>query len=241
MSSVIKELLALSEIDMQLVAYKRRFEAGPEELRQQKQAAESMREARREIEGTIKQKIDEVNQANLDMRTAEAEVEDQERKLKAIKNNKEYKIVTERIKALKQTVSDLENRALAVMEELDTLRATHKARQDEIVVHEQKQEETVREVEAEAKEIRDQVEVLKGQRQSQIERVQALDPDAMAVYSLALRRAGGDAMAEMREGVCQTCFRRQTSNVENLVLVGREIKKCICAGCGRILIVKEAG
>ncbi len=239
MDPVMTELFALYAIDSELVALKQRHDAGPEKIKAREAAVASARAQRREIEQLIKEKASEVDQCNLDIRSAESEAEDQEQKLHIIKNNKEYKIVTERVKQLKEKVNELESRALEVMEKLDSLRQALKERQAEAAEGEQELETLRRQVEQEDAEIRGCVDDLKVRREEQVHRVEAMNPDVMAVYQQALRRGRGDAMARMQDGVCQTCFRRQTPNVETLVLVGREIKKCVCAGCGRILYAKE--
>jgi len=239
MSQLKKTLLGLYQIDTELVALKRLMNAGPEEIRMQEQQVAAAREARKNIETVIKEKAAAVDNSNLDIRSAETEVEEQEQKLHQIKNNKEYKIVTERIKELKQKVTEQENLALQAMEEMERLRQELKTKQEEMAATETKLEEIRLEVEQENAKSMIRVHQLKSQRDIQVKELEELDPAIREIYSMALRRGEGDAMAKMENGVCQKCFRKQSPNIESIVKVGRQLKKCTCAGCGRLLYIGE--
>ncbi len=70
-------------------------------------------------------------------------------------------------------------------------------------------------------------------------KVQRMDSSAYQAYDFALKRTKGDPLAEMSpDGICQSCFIRQNSNVVNLVHIGKDVKSCKCHGCGRILFIK---
>ncbi len=239
MPTAMEQLLALLEIDRQLLEYKKRRDAGPEEIRRQEDMITAAREARRAGEDAIKEKATAVDRCNLEIRTAEADIDDQQSKLKGIKSNKEYKIVTERIKDLKQTITTKETEALTAMEELDALRAALQEKLDAVNTAESKIEELKLEIEKEAEEIRDAVQDLRTKREDQLKRIVNIDPKAMEAYQMAFRRGAGLAMASMVDGICQVCFRKQSPNVDNIVRIARDIKKCVCAGCGRILYAKQ--
>ncbi len=79
------------------------------------------------------------------------------------------------------------------------------------------------------------------ERKVAVKRVEALDATAYAAYDMALKRTKGDPLAEMTmDGICQSCFIRQNSNVLNMVHIGKDLKSCRCQGCGRILYVKAS-
>lgn len=240
MSSLLEELLKLFAIDQQLLALKNTYAAGPATIKAEESKIATAREERRLAEETVRTKSAEVDQCSLDIRTAEGEIEEQEVKLKGIKNNKEYKIVTERIKDLKQIIETKEGQTLAAMEELDGLRASLREKLDAVKEGEARIEELKKKCEEDAVSIRQEVDELKVKRAEQIMKVEKLDPTIMEVYRVALRRGQGAAMAELANGACQACFRQPSPNVANIVVVGRDLKKCICAGCGRLLYAKQA-
>lgn len=236
MSSVmIEQLLELYRIDTELVGLKKRLQAGPEEVKLREDKVEAAREERRKAQEAIRTKATEVDACNLEVREAESEIASQQGKLQLIKNNKEYKIVTDRIKELKERVGRREEEALAKMEQLDAAKAELKARQDDLAREEAAVAALQAEVAKEKAEISARQAELKQKRDIQVGRVNETGPDALGVYMAALRRNSGDAMAAMSDGTCQSCFRRQSPNVVNIVTLGKDLKKMICGGCGRIL------
>jgi predicted nucleic acid-binding Zn-ribbon protein len=236
MSEIIEELLKLYAIDQELIKLKKRMDAGPQEIQEQENRVAASRDACREAETVIKHRAGDMDRIALDIRTCEAEIDDMDGKLSIIKNNKEYKIITSRIKDLKQRIVQCEDEQLRLMEELDLKRASLKESQASLSAAEEKLSALKAEVATEAEEIRAKSRDLKESRDRQIESVKTVDELAMEIYLAAFRRGYGDAMAQMRvDGICQTCFRKQSANIENIVLVGRDLKQCRCAGCGRLL------
>lgn len=239
MSSIIDELLVLHVIDQKLIALQKRLQAGPEEIKLLESRIAGFRKEWQAIEAGIKSKASNVDSGNLEIRACEEETEEQEEKLRGIKNNKEYKIVTERIKTLKSQIDMYETAALATMEELDVLRVAMKGKQDELDSVEKEMVDLRIEVAKEVEEIKVEARTLKAERDEQLKRLREVNPDACEVYDIALRRGRGSALAEMTDSNCQGCFRKARPNIENIVLAGKDIKECRCSGCGRIMYIKQ--
>ncbi len=235
MSEAIEELRRLSEIDVELNTLRRRLKAGPDEVQQREEKVAALRDGLRESEREIREAALLADRCNLDVRTAEADIVEAEKRLNGIKNNTEYRIMTDKVKALKQALSDSENQGLTMMEKLDGLRAAHQEKVAAVETAEQELAALQAEVAREAEEIKNQGRQVQRRRQEQAERLRQLDIEAIDVYEEALKRGKGQALALLKEGICQTCFRRQSPNVENLVALGRSFRQCRCAGCGRLL------
>lgn len=237
MNDVIRAILALAEMDRELLRLSKRLKAGPEELRRQQEKQEAARAKRMEAEKAIQEKLMAVDRCALDLRTLEGELNDLQEKLLIIKNNKEYRILTDRIKHLKQAISEKESEELEAMEEVDRLRENLKEKTAALAAEEQALAKLEEELKKEAESIRAQAAELKQRREEQRALLARLDERAVEIYEDALRRGKGEAIARMVDGICQSCFRRQSPNVENIVLVGRDLKQCRCASCGKILFV----
>jgi predicted nucleic acid-binding Zn-ribbon protein len=236
MSSLLEELQALHAIDQKLIHLKKRLQAGPKEIVHYEKKLAELAADRKAAEEEIKRKASGVDQCNLDIRTAEAELQKAEEQLRGTKNNKEYKILTDQIKEYKNEISEKETQALQIMEELDGLRGAIKEKQAQEAAAREKLEAIKAEIAEEEETIRAEGKTLKQERNGQIARIRALDREAQAVYDDALQRGRGSALAEMNAGgVCQACFRKASPNIENIVLVGKDLKEMRCAGCGRIL------
>ncbi len=241
MNEIMTEMLNLNAIDRRIVAGKTRLAELAKEVAVQEKRIEDARDKSRGIETAIKEKAFATDRINMDIRAAEAEVGDQERKLKNIKNQREFRIVSDRIKELKIQVDENESTVLAGMEELDRLREQMTACHQAIGEEELKLTSVRQKAREEAERIKARHAALLVERQAAVKKVEIIDPTAYQAYDHALKRTKGDPMAEMTmDGICQTCFIRQNSNVMNIVHIGKEIKNCRCQGCGRILYVKEA-
>ncbi len=228
-------LMALAVIDEELIRLGKRLKAGPEEIAQREAELEAARSARREAETAIREKTSEVDEKNLDLRTYEADIAEAEELLHGIKNNKEYRILTDRIKDMKQSINEMETTAITLMDELDGMRTDLRQKQEAVSVAEEALTALRAEVDQEAAEIHARAQALRSQREEKAGAVRSADINALEQYEQALRRGRGVAMAEMVDGICQVCFRKLSPNAENAVLVGKDLKQSRCAGCGRLL------
>ncbi len=219
---------------------KLRLQEVSREVAAQEKAVEDARERARSIERAIKDKAFAADGLNMEIRAAEAEAADQERKLKSIKNQREFRIVTDKIKDLKIRVDESESAVLANMSDLDTLREQLTAAQDGIGEEDLKLTSVKQKAQEDVADIKARHAALLEERKAAVAQVEAIDPSAYGAYDQSLKRTKGDPLAEMSmDGICQSCFIRQNSNVLNMVHIGKDVKNCRCQGCGRIMYVKE--
>ncbi len=234
-------MLELNRIDRRIVRGKLRLQEIAREVGAQEKKVEEARERSREIERTIKDRAFSADRMNMEIRAAEAEVADQEKKLKSIKNQREFRIVTDRIKDLKIRVDESESAVLANMTDLDALRENLASCRNAIGEEDLRLTSARGTAQEEVNGIKAKHAALLEERKAAVKKVEAVDPSAYAVYDMALKRTKGDPLAEMSmDGICQSCFIRQNSNVLNMVHIGKDVKSCRCQGCGRILYVKPA-
>ena len=240
MSDLMHDMLDLNAIDRRIVRGKLRLQEVTRAVAAQEKVLEETREKARKIETAIKDKAFAADRLNMEIRVAEAEAGDQEKKLKNIKNQREFRIVSDRIKDLKIRVDEHESAVLSGMEELDKLREQMAACHNQVGEEDLKLTSIRQKAQEEANEIKAKHEALLAERKAAVSKVEREDSSAYVAYDLALKRTKGDPLAEMTmDGICQSCFRRQNSNVMNMVHIGKDVKNCRCQGCGRILFVKE--
>ncbi|MCD8349746.1 MAG: hypothetical protein LUC93_03950 [Planctomycetaceae bacterium] len=239
MSDLMDRMLDLNYVDRRIVRGKLRLQEVTREVAAQEKRVEEAREAARKIELAIKDKAFSADRMNMEIRTAEAEAADQERKLKNIKNQREFKIVSDRIRDLKIRVDEHESNVLANMTDLDKLREDMAAVYNTIGEEDLKLTSVKQKAQEDINDIRAKHAALLEERKAAVSKVEAVDGSAYHAYDLALKRTKGDPLAEMSmDGICQSCFRRQNTNIINMVHIGEDVKNCKCQGCGRILYVK---
>ncbi len=240
MTELMESILNLNSIDAGIVRGKLRLQELTRDIADQEKKVEQAREKARKIENAIKETAFSTDRLNMEIRTAEAEAGEQEKKLKGIKNQKEFRIISDRIKDLKIQVDENESAAIAGMEQLDKLREEVNAAHAQIGEEDLKLTSVRQKAQEEAQELKARHQALLEQRKVAVKKVEALDAPAMQAYDLALKRTKGDPVAIMTpDGICQSCFQRQNSNVTNIVHIGADVKNSRCQGCGRIMYVKD--
>ena len=235
MKEKFNELENLSAIDVQLVSLKRKIDAGPKEIEIQKQHCEAIKAARAEVQEACKRCASQIDILGLEVKSLEAEAKELDQKIGIVKNSKEYKIITERIKDVKKIINENEQRELELMEELENLKKVLSEKNEQVEVEEEKLNSVCDNNRIDAQEVKVKQQELIAQRKEQIEKINSLDIDLMKVYSQALRRGKGYALAALKHAACQKCYRKVSVSVENNVRAQENIEKCLCPGCGRIL------
>ena len=235
MSELMDRLRLLHRIDQKLIRLKKRLVAAREETGLLEKQLAGAAEVQKKAEEAIRRQAVEMDRFQLDARTAEAELADQDRKLKIVKNNVEYAIVTDRIRELRRRIDESETTLLQSMDSMDRQKAELLASQGAVADLQRRQKELVEGNEADAASIRSEQQDLAQRRKLAVEEIRSTDEHAYSLYDDALRRNHGDALAELKDGVCQACFMRQNAAVINATLVGRDLRTARCGGCGRIL------
>ncbi len=237
--AVFDKLLELAEIDGKLVTLKRRIEAGPKEVELQQQHCDAVKAARSEVQEACMRCASQIDMLGLDVKSLESETRELDQKIGIVKNSKEYKIITERIKDVKKSIGDNEQRELELMDELDGLKKTLDEKNSQLETEEFKLEEVKNANALDAKEIKAQQIALVKQRKAKIAEVIAQDQEAMELYNKALTRGRGHAVAELKNSACQRCYRKVSPSVENQVIAHTVLDKIVCPSCGRLLYIAQ--
>ncbi|MDR2391835.1 MAG: hypothetical protein LBE84_09185 [Planctomycetota bacterium] len=239
-NELVRTIIDLNQVDNRIIRGKLRVQELNQATVAQEKAVEAARESARQAEAKVRENIQVADRLNMELLTAGAEVNDQEKKLSDIKTQREFRIVTDRVRELKIQIDENESQMLESMEELDRLREKVTEYRNRINEEELKLESVRKQAKGELPEIKARHAELLAKRKEAVKRVEALDSAAYQAYDMALRRTKGDPLAKMSpDGICQACFRRLNSNVANIVHIGKDIKNCRCQGCGRILYVGE--
>ena len=234
MNPILRQLLALQEIDTEFIRVQRAVKAGPAEADAAAAARDAARAAVTEKEETIREAELRIEENNLEALSAEAEIEKLKAKLKSVKNNKEYTIIKDAIGQQNERKDQHENIALEHMEKVEALRKEVEELAPRAQTAEEEFARISAEVERETSALREEAQALRIRRQ---EACAGLDGEIFAEYEQVLRANQGLAVVEMVGGACQGCFRKLSPNNESQVVIGRDVVRC--QGCGRFLYCRE--
>lgn len=237
MANGFNELLELAKIDRQLVAMKKIRDAYPQDAARQQLRCDAAVSALAEVENAVQALTAGIDRENMEIRACNDEISSLSTKIGIVKNTKEYAIITERIKDMKDDIARHEEAQLAAMEELENLKKTLAEKKKDVADATAAMEKLNREIAQGLEDIKaKQKEILPG-RNAQIAKVEACGANFMPLYNAALHRGKGLAFAELRDGVCSECHRKASANLVSQVVARMHPEKCECDGCGRILFI----
>jgi len=222
----------LQQIDLQIDRYQSDLDRFPLEVQE---IARQLVVLRREI-SEAKERADvlekDLRKKEQDLAVEQEKIKRSERRLLGIKNQKEYNALSREVKLGKKVVGELEDLTLASMTELESLKRTTDRKETEYQQFEKSLLEKKAEAEAVMKEATNALVDLTSKRE---EISQAIDRDFLKRYQ-TVKKVRGNAIAEIRNGICTACHMAIPPQLNIRVLKQEEM--IICPTCHRILYVK---
>jgi predicted nucleic acid-binding Zn-ribbon protein len=230
----IKQLIELQNLDLELQSDKREMDEIPAKI-------DTLNEELDKLDASLKAEKERLDEDEKERRSKEVELKEEEIKLKkardklnVVKTNKEYKAALKEVEDHNRQNSLLEERILALMDELDSLRNTVKELESD---YEKRSEEIGAEIEGFTKkteEIDKSIEKKQKKRNTLLEKI---DPDYSTKYNRLINNLEGQVVVGVVNGVCNGCFINLPPQFFNEMLRDRDIK--VCPNCSRLIFFKE--
>jgi len=152
----------------------------------------------------------EADELNLEVRTAEGEVERLSAQLLSAKSNKEYDVLSREVQAAKDKKGEHEDAVLERLEQADAMAEEKAAAQSAV-------EAAQVAVDAAAQSLADLEEELSGEEKALTDEREAdlaqLDAETRRLYEALLAQRGDSAIAKVRDGTCSACSRKLTAQM----------------------------
>jgi predicted nucleic acid-binding Zn-ribbon protein len=137
-----------------------------------------------------------------DAKVIQTRIVKSEEKLRSVKTNKEYQSSLKEIDDLKRSLSAVEDRMIAYLDEMDQVAVTVATKKDEVKL-------LFREIEEEKEQIR-QSALSAQKRLDRLNDARAkitavIEPDLLKIYETVKQNSGGVAIAVVKNAVCQGC------------------------------------
>lgn len=232
----MKEQLALleqlQEIDARIDLHENDLQRLPLEIQE---IARTIVQLRREI-ADAKEKASaiekDLRRREQDLAVEQEKIKRSERRLLAIKNQKEYNALSREVKLGKKVVGELEEAILGMMTELEGLKKTLERKEPEY----ETLEKALHEKKAEAETITAAAESALVGLNLKRERIsQGIEREYLKRYD-TVKKVRGNAIAEMQNGICNACHMAVPPQLNIRVLKQEEM--ILCPSCHRILYVK---
>jgi len=236
----LQALLALQDIELQIVDIRRQLERKQRQVAAQRRKVSALREAIENERLNVRRRQAEFDEMDVDIKGRTANINRLREHLNTVRTNKEYATVLARLNNEKADVSRLEARALELMQAIE-------ARKQELAQHEQAQaaevarlEELQAQYEQAAHSFRGRLAALEEQRAAA---AAAVDPETLALFERLSERYEGEVLAQIEqpnprrdEYICAGCHMSLRVDAANTLKFRDEI--VTCKNCGRILFVR---
>jgi len=205
------------------------------EIANELQDPEDLVNARQQV-NEIDEKLTSLRKA---LRTLEAEAETVRQKREAgekrlysgkVGNPRELQHLENESKSLSRRLSQLDDRMLDLMIEIDQATQHYKESSERLATLEDQNKQRVQELMHE----REQLEAEAAELTQTIERLsEALPSELLSRYQALKARKGGRGVAHLRNNICQACGVQVPTHVVQRVQQGQEL--VTCPSCGRLL------
>ena len=151
-------------------------------------------------------RLSEIQQAyrvqEADAKVIQHRIVKSEEKLRSVKTNKEYQSSLKEIDDLKRSLSAIEDRMLAHLDEMDQVAASVATKEDEVKLLALEIEEEKEQIRQHALSAQKQLDRLNDERAKIIT---IIEPDLLKTYDTVKQNSGGVAIAVVKNAVCLGC------------------------------------
>lgn len=151
-------------------------------------------------------RLSEIQQAyrvqEADAKVIQARIVKSEEKLRSVKTNKEYQSSLKEIDDLKGSLSAVEDRMLAYLDEMDQMAVSVATKKDEVKLFSREIEEEKEQIRQSALSAQQQLDCLNDARAKIIA---VIEPDLLKIYETVKKNSGGVAIAVVKNAVCLGC------------------------------------
>jgi len=241
MGQMLSALLNLQTIERRLVEVAGRLKVRRNAVTAQQRRIDQLRDDWNALHAQIMQRRKAADGFELDLRQREQKVASLRGALNTAKTNKEYAAILTQINTLKADNAKLEEQALKVMQDVDSLKDQADGIQVEIDTETRRLEEITRTSAEEIEKLDAMHKELSVQRD---EAARAVPLDQLALFERIAAKLDGDAMAPVEvhgskppyDYVCGGCFMSLNAEHANALRSRDEIRTC--DSCGRILYME---
>lgn len=175
----------------------------------------------------MKKKADE---ASLNLKSREADIQKHQGRLNEAGSNKEYEIITDQINGLKESCATLEDEILAMLSDVDDAASELEKLQHEVTTQSDRVKEIQADVAAKEPGLKENIARLQGEVQ-EAEKVLPAGEGKSAYLRLKASQ-GASGMSKVEDGYCFECNTTVTPQDAIRLNMGEFV---LCRACGRVL------
>ncbi len=230
MSSNVEKLLVIQDRDRKI----RRLEQEIKDLPKRKQLIEAQLDAFRKAHDEAE---DAIRKKSLEQKDLEAQIEQRQERIRKfrqqqfeVKNNDDYRAFEHQIATLNQEISDVEDRDLVLMEEIEGLQ---KIRDEKLASLKDEEKVVAGELELFQQRSDNIARELEEVQQNRAELARDVDPTWLQRYDRIFQHVGDYALVEVENNTCGGCHMKLPPQAAHDAR--RLDDMTLCMYCGRLL------
>jgi len=241
MGTMLAALLQLQSIERQLSHVRGRLKVRKNAVATQQKRIEQCRGDWQALHDRVMTRRAQADRVELDLREKEGQVSKFRSCLNTAKTNKEYAAILTQINTLKADNAKLEEEALKIIQDVETIKASVDQARQKIEIEEKRLAEVEQ---TSAAEVAKLTAMLKDLTARRAEAVKAVPSDALVVFDRIAENYDGEGMAVIEihgkkpphDYVCGGCYMTLNAEHANALRVRDQIRTC--NNCGRILYLE---
>ena len=230
MSPELSQLIELQELDLEIQRVTDRLSRIPAEREQTEQEFNQYAAEFLDLKIRYEQTLEDRSQLESDLTTTQQHHEKYKQDLMRVRNEKEYATALREIDATKKQIGVFETDILKRMEEIEKLEAELSEKAPDVERKRGEVDQSLSALDSEREEADSQIVAL-NERREQLSK--QLPRALFATYDRMSRLRRGQALAEVRNGICTACRMKVRPKVFSDVRKGDQL--ITCENCGRIL------
>jgi len=213
----VKKLVALQDKDVRIVTLREQIDSAPFEKEKATGMLAGAETAVQAIRGRIQEHEKALKTLEIEAESVEEHMRSFQSKTVMIKDNDEYRAALTQIQEYQQQISSLEDKELAVMEEIETARSEQANRQKELKAAQARVDEMLTDLDTRVTNSTAEVERVSTERE---EVKKTLDADIVGRYERLMKapsrgRSDRRVFVPVRDNVCDRCHMNVTAQVRN--------------------------
>jgi hypothetical protein len=233
MHSIIEQLRVLNDLDVRLQSIQRDLERLPKTLEEREQELKALREQIERRKEEVKRLRADADAMDLELKSGMDTLKRLASQLNVLRTSKEFDVVRRQMDAQRVWNSQIEDKALALMNQADEKQKDVEQLGEQLSAQEQALAAERARVEKDLEELKAQQTGLAGQRKELAKEV----PDKeLAIYDRIVVNRGQAIATVNASGYCSACHMKLPPQIHNLALLAQEL--VTCPSCMRILTAK---
>jgi hypothetical protein len=231
----LQKLLDVQKVDLRIQGLETEASAIPRQIKEWDSSLGSQKDEMARLKQEVEEKRKEQRQLERSLEQKQAALVKFNAQLPMIKTNREYKAILLEVDLVEKEMSDIEEKVLFKMDEVEKAEASARGKQAELQKAQQEIDDEKKRLQQRKQAVEESLQGTRSERQHLVSTVEA---SLLHQYDRIRVHKGGLAVAQLQDESCGACHMELPPQIVNEVIGG---KIHACPSCSRLLYWIEQG